>query len=38
MGEYADKLSNVIKGAISFSVPIDIASSEKEMDKIKIER
>jgi hypothetical protein len=35
MGEYADKLSNVIKGAIAFSVPIDIASSEKEMDKIK---
>lgn len=35
MGEYADKLSNVIKGAIAFSVPIDIASSEREMDKIK---
>lgn len=35
MGEYADKLSSKIKGAIAVSVPIDIASSEREMDKLK---
>ena len=35
MGEYVDKLSPKIKGAIAVSVPIDIASSEKEMNKIK---
>ena len=35
MGEYADNISSKIKGAIATSVPIDIASSEREMDKIK---
>lgn len=35
MGEFADSLSPKIKGAITASVPIDITSSEKEMDKIK---
>lgn len=35
MGEYADELSSKIKGAIAVSVPIDIASSEREMDKLK---
>ncbi|MFT4576254.1 MAG: putative alpha/beta-fold hydrolase [Polaribacter sp.] len=35
MGEYAETLSTKIKGAIATSVPIDIASSEREMDKIK---
>ncbi len=35
MGEYADVLSPKIKGAIAASVPIDIASSELEMDKLK---
>ena len=35
MGEFADVLSPKIAGAIAVSVPIDIASSEREMDKIK---
>ena len=35
MGEFADKLSPKIKGAIATSVPIDITSSEREMDKLK---
>ncbi|MGB0891643.1 MAG: YheT family hydrolase [Flavobacteriaceae bacterium] len=35
LGEYADNLSSKIKGGIATSVPIDIASSEKEMDKLK---
>jgi predicted alpha/beta-fold hydrolase len=35
MGEYADVLSPKIKGAVAASVPIDIASSELEMDKLK---
>mgnify|MGYP005990356457 CR=1 FL=1 len=35
MGEFAASLSDKIKGAIAFSVPIDIADSEYEMDKIK---
>lgn len=35
MGEYADNLSPKIKGAIATSVPVDIASSEREMDKLK---
>ena len=35
MGEYADNLSSKIKGAIATSVPIDITSAEKEMDKLK---
>ena len=35
MGEYVEDISPKIKGAITVSVPIDIASSEKEMNKIK---
>ena len=35
MGEYADVISSKIKGAIATSVPIDITSSELEMDKLK---
>ena len=35
MGEAANVLSPKIKGAIAVSVPVDIASSEKEMDKVK---
>lgn len=35
MGEYVGKISPKVKGAIAVSVPIDIASSEREMDKIK---
>ena len=35
MGEYADEISPKIKGAIATSVPIDIASSEREMNKMK---
>ncbi len=35
MGEYSEKLSPKIKGAIATSVPIDITSSEREMDKLK---
>lgn len=35
MGEFSDKLSPKIKGAITTSVPIDITSSEREMDKLK---
>jgi predicted alpha/beta-fold hydrolase len=35
MGEYAENISPKIKGAIATSVPIDIASSEREMNKIK---
>tara|TARA_R110002050_G_scaffold68109_6_gene147809 strand:- start:3117 stop:4112 length:996 start_codon:yes stop_codon:yes gene_type:complete len=35
MGEYAEVISPKIKGAIATSVPIDIASSEIEMEKLK---
>lgn len=35
MGEFANNLSSKIKGAIATSVPIDITSAEKEMDKLK---
>jgi uncharacterized protein len=35
MGEYAKNMSPKIKGAIATSVPIDIADSESEMNKIK---
>jgi len=35
LGEFADSLSPIIKGAIATSVPIDIASSERQMNKIK---
>ena len=35
LGEYQDKLSDKIKGGIAVSVPVDITSSEKEMDKLK---
>ena len=35
MGEYSEILSSKIKGAITTSVPIDIESSEYEMDKLK---
>lgn len=35
LGEYADNLSHKVKGGFAVSVPIDIASAEKEMDKLK---
>ncbi|WP_347175226.1 YheT family hydrolase [Polaribacter uvawellassae] len=35
MGEYSENISPKIKGAIATSVPIDITSSEREMDKLK---
>ncbi|TVZ54878.1 hypothetical protein OD91_0115 [Lutibacter sp. Hel_I_33_5] len=35
LGEYVASLSSKIKGGIATSVPIDIASAEKEMDKFK---
>ena len=35
LGEKNDKISPIIKGGIAVSVPIDIASAEKEMDKLK---
>ena len=35
IGEKSDQISSVIKGGIAVSVPIDIASAEKEMDKLK---
>ena len=35
LGEKGDNLSPIVKGGIASSVPIDIASAEKEMDKLK---
>jgi len=35
MGEFSDEISPKIKGAIATSVPIDITSSEREMNKLK---
>ena len=35
MGEFSKTLSPKIKGAITTSVPVDIASSEVELDKLK---
>ena len=35
LGEKSDKISPIIKGGIAVSVPIDIASAEKEMNKLK---
>ena len=35
LGEYANNLSTKIKGGIATSVPVDIASAENEMDKLK---
>ncbi|NVK51437.1 MAG: alpha/beta fold hydrolase [Flavobacteriaceae bacterium] len=35
LGEYVTVLSEKIKGAIAISAPVDITSSEKEMDKLK---
>lgn len=35
LGEKGNKISSTIKGGIAVSVPIHIASAEKEMDKIK---
>jgi predicted alpha/beta-fold hydrolase len=35
IGEQSENISSKIKGAIAISVPIDIASSEIEMDKLK---
>jgi predicted alpha/beta-fold hydrolase len=35
LGENAENLSSKIKGGIAVSVPVDIASAEKEMDKLK---
>lgn len=35
IGEKGENISPIIKGGIATSVPIDIASAEKEMDKLK---
>lgn len=35
LGEKSDAISPIIRGGIAVSVPIDIASAEKEMDKLK---
>lgn len=35
LGEKSSEVSPIVKGGIAVSVPIDIASAEKEMDKIK---
>jgi predicted alpha/beta-fold hydrolase len=35
LGEKSTKISSKIKGGIAVSVPIDIASSEQEMEKLK---
>ena len=35
LGEKSGNISPIIKGGIAVSVPIDIASAEKEMDKLK---
>ncbi len=35
LGEYQEKLSDKIKGGIAVSVPIDITTAEKELDKFK---
>ncbi|WP_299052942.1 alpha/beta fold hydrolase [uncultured Polaribacter sp.] len=35
IGEQGNKISPIVKGAIAISVPIDITSAEKEMDKFK---
>ena len=35
LGEKSSKISSKIKGGIAVSVPIDIASAEKEMEKLK---
>jgi hypothetical protein len=35
LGEYQQKMSSKIKGAVAISVPIDITSAEAEMDKLK---
>lgn len=35
MGEKGENLSPIVKGGIATSVPVDIGSAEKEMDKLK---
>ncbi len=35
LGENGDNLSPIVKGGIATSVPVDIGSAEKEMDKLK---
>jgi predicted alpha/beta-fold hydrolase len=35
LGEQGESISSIVKGAIAVSVPVDIASAEIEMDKLK---
>lgn len=35
LGEKSDNISSKIKGGIAVSVPVDLATAEKEMDKLK---
>ena len=35
LGEKSKKISNIVKGGVAVSVPIDIATAEQEMDKLK---
>ncbi|WP_088322769.1 YheT family hydrolase [Polaribacter tangerinus] len=35
LGEYHNKIPSIVKGGIAVSVPVDIATAEKEMEKLK---